>query len=554
MELFIRERGQPSSAAIRIWPALDAPMIGLIQEAHDYIYELRGVADPIQFDLDLDGDVLEALRPVNDSTAQWRWSPGFYAGSVELTIIGPGQSRTRCDITTDPDLKKVSRTDFDEMLREIMLDSYALFSLSPFHASVARGTTKDLPPIARLELLRSRLPDLEKAVQAIAGSPIRVLQPETVSLPYYRASHCTGLELTRSFRRGQVVSAANMPQVASALHGYFPRKVLKDKRRSDADIREHQQIKASLRTWSAWLRQVSARLASDSADDPDLRKQRSKWAQRCRRMSKRIDNLLALPLFLDVSDRPSPVVITSIYRRAPAYRSFFRLYQDISLGITNILGDFLDVPLARTFDLYELWCFLRLVRASRLVFPNVPIDLAALLSSPQHGRSLRIAHDSIVVPFGDFALSFQRNYREFWLEPGRKGSFSREMRPDISLNVGQRPGSSRSLIVIDAKYRIEGQLNDAVGSIHMYRDALVEAEDHAEVREIVAGAYIVTPHRPTLGESWQQTKMPGRLFHPAYRTNFKFGAVTLRPGTQIEEVAHTLRAILADVGVTLPAT
>jgi hypothetical protein len=36
----------------------------------------------------------------------------------------------------------------------------------------------------------------------------------------------------------------------------------------------------------------------------------------------------------------------------------------MSLGIANVFGDFLQMPLARTFDLYELWVFLRLLRAA----------------------------------------------------------------------------------------------------------------------------------------------------------------------------------------------
>jgi hypothetical protein len=40
--------------------------------------------------------------------------------------------------------------------------------------------------------------------------------------------------------------------------------------------------------------------------------------------------------------------------------------------------------------------------------------------------------------------------------------------------------------------------------------------------------------------------MPGRLFHPAYRAGFRFGAVTLRPGMTVPEIAAVLRQIVAD--------
>ena len=40
--------------------------------------------------------------------------------------------------------------------------------------------------------------------------------------------------------------------------------------------------------------------------------------------------------------------------------------------------------------------------------------------------------------------------------------------------------------------------------------------------------------------------MPGRLFHPEYRRDFRFGAVTLRPGMGAGELREVLRAIIAD--------
>ena len=35
--------------------------------------------------------------------------------------------------------------------------------------------------------------------------------------------------------------------------------------------------------------------------------------------------------------------------------------------------------------------------------------------------------------------------------------------------------------------------------------------------------------------------MPGRLFHPAYRADFRFGALTLRPNMRAREIAAALR-------------
>ncbi len=66
------------------------------------------------------------------------------------------------------------------------------------------------------------------------------------------------------------------------------------------------------------------------------------------------------------------------------------------------------------------------------------------------------------------------------------------------------------------------------------------------MERIVTAAYLISPHVPVLADEWRDTALPGRLFHPAYRGTFRFGAVTLKPG--MPEIAETLGVILSDAG------
>ena len=59
-------------------------------------------------------------------------------------------------------------------------------------------------------------------------------------------------------------------------------------------------------------------------------------------------------------------------------------------------------------------------------------------------------------------------------------------------------------------------------------------------------AYLLTPFVPAIGADYRTTPLPGRLFHPEYRTSFRFGAVTLRPGMTMAELVAALRIIVAD--------
>ena len=120
------------------------------------------------------------------------------------------------------------------------------------------------------------------------------------------------------------------------------------------------------------------------------------------------------------------------------------------------------------------------------------------------------------------------------------------MKPDVAAVHWRAGGDAGRLIVLDAKYRIEDGLSDALSSIHTYRDALVREAESGAISGIVTAAYLLTPHLRAFEGGYRDTPMPGRLLHPAYRAAFRFGALTLRPGMTAPEIAGALRLIVAD--------
>ena len=121
------------------------------------------------------------------------------------------------------------------------------------------------------------------------------------------------------------------------------------------------------------------------------------------------------------------------------------------------------------------------------------------------------------------------------------------MLPDVVVATGDTASPSTGrLIILDAKYRIDEGLSEALNSIHTYRDALVREAETGKVEGIVSAAYLLSPTMPQLHSSYQETPLPGRLFHPEYRARFRFGAVTLRPGMNSAEVRAALKRIVAD--------
>ena len=548
--LSIREEG--TDRVWRVWPDPEPIAAGSIRETGNYLFELQEADEAAGTDLLIDDEPLEALRSRDPRRSRWRWAPGFHAGTVEAELRLPGSGTRRFEIVTDPDLRKLTRGDFDEMVREILEDTFALFSLSSFRKSVARGTGGRPPAIARLEFLRSRVSELESAAQAVARSPRRMLAAEDIVVPYHRAVRATGPEILRSFRSGRILREenGNPSRLPAALNGFLPERIRLRQRRSSLDLPEHRQMAACLRAWSAWLAaaaELLERKAAFEAGDTESRRAGSAWAARCRRLARRLGRLTELPPFAESGEAQPRLMLSSLFRNDPVYRRFFGLYQDMNLGIAAVFGDFLGMPLARTFELYELWCFLRLVRAAAEEYGPAGLDVRNFFIGDASG-GVTVAAGAITVPVGSgWKLCFQKQYREFWLEQDRRGSFSRTMKPDVVMGQNEAAGEdAQRLIVLDAKYRIEDGLNEALNSIHTYRDALVSEADARKVEGIVTAAYLLTPHLPGLEEEYRDTPMPGRLFHPEYRRSFRFGAVTLRPGMTAAELRAAVRTIVAD--------
>jgi hypothetical protein len=536
--------------AWQVWPVPDAVPPGAVREGGSYLFELRDSDDAIAAELLIDDAPVEALRSREPRKARWRWQPDFHAGMVEAVLLVPGIGARRFEVTTDPDLRKLTRDDFDAMVREVLEDTFALFSLSGFRKGIARQSGTRPPPLARLEFLRSRADAIVSIVEAIARSPRNYLRAEDIPVQAHRATRATGPEIIKSFRSGAIRTETVTPsRLPAGLKGRLPTRIMLRQQRNSVDIPEHRQIKSCLLSWAAWLGGVAELLAKAGAtDDPDS-VCRGSWAVRARRIARRLRDVAAAGFMSEVSDGPALLRTSSLFRNDPVYQQFYRIWQDMNLGLAALFGDFLQMPLARTYELYELWCFLRLLRAAVEEYGATGVDLSNLFLG-EAGGGVTLAAGAITVPIGgDRVLCFQRQYREYWVEDSREGSFSRTMVPDVVLAGSNLAGTERRVIVLDAKYRINNGLNDALNSIHTYRDALVQEVASGRTEGIVTAAYLLTPHVPSGQQTdFKATPIPGRLFHPDYREKFRFGAVTLRPSMTTAELRNCLRAIVADAG------
>jgi PD-(D/E)XK nuclease superfamily/Domain of unknown function (DUF2357) len=537
--LSIRPSG--ASRAWRVWPAPEPIPPGTVQEGGEHIIELAGTDYADTAELTIEGLPLRPLRCADRRTARWAWAPGFNAGRAEAQLSLGGR-RIRLSLETDPAARKLARNEFDTLIQEVIEETLALLTIGGHRKGFGPGSGRP-PPLARLEYLRSRAEAVTATVRGIDRHPRHSLVAEEITLPYWAARGATGTEVLRSMRSGRILHDTNDPSILpTPLRGMMPARIRKRARMSCLDLPEHRTIKACLVRWSAWLVAAAESLASAPVDKQELMDRRSAWAANLRATARSLSTLLDLPLFEGVREGMPRVEATPLFRHDPAYRDFYKLAAEMELATANIFGDFLDLPLSRTHELYELWCFLKLARAAAAEVGGT-IDLATLFVPSAGG--IEYVSGAAKVRAGPLTVSFQRSFKEYWRADPRIGSMSREMVPDVTISA---EGSAR-VVAFDAKYRVGQDLNAALASAHMYRDAIVMEGADGKPESLVVGSFLLSPHVPTLSNDWKSTGMPERLFHPGYRSEFNFGAWCLRPGMADADVTTVLAGAVALLGL-----
>lgn len=551
MELRITPCGKGRSW--RLWPTAETLPLGVVAESATHLLELDGLDHPNAAELRIEGMSLKALRNPSPAVARWEWQVGFHAGSVDIEIVD-GSGRTyRAEIVIDPDHRKLSRLSFETMIFEAFEDMHAVCAMSPVRISVDRGTRR--PGLAKIEFFRSRFDDLVRAVRKIEDSPHRHLEAVEKILPIQRATRITPADLQRSLRHPPFIKVDN-PRLPPAIRNVLPARVAVRQRRSSTDNPENRAVKACLIRWRAWLDRAGRAFAVTLRKDEDREDygMRQVWTRRCRMMSHRLGAVLNSAFFADIGEGEERVADgSSVFRSVPGYQQFSRIRRDLSYGLAAVAGDWLDMPVAQTWRLYELWAFWKLARGAALLTGTETVAIYGTEKDRDGTITLESRGvNSLTIDAGcGLRVLFQRRFTEYWTDTTRTGSFSREMIPDVAITVTTPTGCG--LVVVDAKYRVDNALGDALTTIHTYRDSLVHESASGSPTPVVRGAYLVTPHLPgNFSADWKSESMPNRLFHPAYREAFRFGAATMIPGrTSIEQARDLLRQIISDSQLSL---
>ncbi|MBP1995824.1 DUF2357 domain-containing protein [Paenibacillus eucommiae] len=214
-------------------------------------------------------------------------------------------------------------------------------------------------------------------------------------------------------------------------------------------------------------------------------------------------------IFQEITSYEGPIQVSTIFRKHPVYRLCYRWFDGLYQHGNERIGFEYPFPLKDTFALYEIWCFMQVMKLLRK--KDLLKNAANLYKSTLDRFYLSLAkHKGSHVSLANgHHLYYQR---VFQYNSDRFYSFTQRMEPDITLE------SNKGILVFDPKYRVPTNLSTALGEMHKYRDGiLIRAQETPAVENV----FILTPSKG-------QEEL--RYFQEWYHDRYRMGAIEMVPG------------------------
>ena len=412
------------------------------------------------------------LDPVADSPGEWKWTPGFYAGEVDVEMRNADNKpvgRWRLDVSPDPD--KASREIFQQMLDDIFKYNRAL-ALGQEPAQRQFGTLDEFADlIIEFYRLRSRVEQIDRSLVAVNREPVQTLRPRR---------HLTLPHLVRRADRQSARAALRQPALL-AIAGVLPKETVSFTQPPvvDTPAVEYHYDNPANRCLLYMLRQLQQRCSeltkklqknvdkeNSSETETALTPRWPVWKKVLSQLNQRLERASRQLPFRDVTRPEVTAAGLNAVAAHPLYAQVWRVgWEALRRGIAGSeQADWL--PLSPTWGIYERWCFVKMSHwvKQRQLFPKMA------WTDPSNTADGK--HQSLEGESGEgdrVRLQFQVTFRNTRGEKNEFWSVSRERRPDIVLDwtIGDNTG----FLIFDAKYTAKDVLNK-METAHIYNDSL----------------------------------------------------------------------------------
>lgn len=430
---------------------------------------------------------------MSEGEAYGQLSTPFYSGQVTFEING-----VKLDSYIYPDTRKMTQDQYHLMLSEILQEASLCFEHSDIKTGIEADQHSRELSLAQWSYIEASFASLSTMIRHVIEQPTRVLQTRE-----------------RHMRRDRVktVDAQTLAWLernsGRSAVGIIPETVKSSAREDSYNSYENRLLKQQL----VELRHLLKLYGKASPVE---------YAIRVEAYADKVGYWLRDPFFKQVTPYQGLRRISQVFRKHPVYRQCYQWFDRLYKHGKERIGMSYNYPLRETFALYEIWCYMQLVKLFRE--KGLLKDSSGLFRTRREGVFLHFAehNESVVQLKNGMRLSYQRVFQN---NSPHFYTVTQRMVPDIVIDAEDR------LYILDPKYRVANNLGTALGEMHKYKDGiLLRRNDERAVQSV----YILTPV--------QSDEL--RYFTADFHDKYNMGAVSLMPGGGMSSLRDLIDKLL----------
>ncbi|WP_404451961.1 restriction endonuclease-like protein [Virgibacillus necropolis] len=417
----------------------------------------------------------------------------FQSGIIQFEIC-KGEQHSKVECYVYPDGRKVTLQQYERLLQEVIEEAMICFQQGGLEVDVsATGFARNCS-LLQWNYIENNITQLRSIFRKVESHPLRVLQRKEEIVRRERIKLITPSTLSWMERYGE--SYGGSPS-------RLPSHLKSTRVEETFNVYENQVVLAQLNELHKLLQDYSK---SNHSVIKQKAIQYSNWVSRWKKSD-----------FLNkVKPHFGSIKTTQVFRKHPVYRLWFQWFQDL-YNFKDIIFDIKDrLPLKDTYELYEIWCYMQIVKSLREL--DLLQDTAEIFTYQDDHYLLSLSENkqSVIHLINGATLTYQKiiqnNTKPYY-------SYTQRMIPDIVIEYRE------SLYVLDPKYRVSTNLSTALGEMHKYRDGILHREsDQKAVKEV----YILTPQRAIMPEEKD-------YYNREFQQKYKMGTFCFTPGGDIGE-------------------
>ena len=423
----------------------------------------------------------------------------FYSGKT-IIELHTGVGKQEHPVYIYPDHRKITMENYFAMLEEIIREATVCFQETPTFIDVESSGKSRALSWLQWNYIEQCFSDLRKLFATLTNAPMKRL---------YRRDEMQRREKLKVMEAGTIRWLERQGTVRLEDRRSIPEYLMARRTFETCDIYENRMVKTQLMRLRFRLRGYEKITIGEISE-------------KAKEYGAIVNHWLNRSYLKKVGDVQGSLRISQGMKKHPVYSLwhewFEKLYnfKELSLGLSQ------PIPVSETYLVYEIWCYMKLVKWFRE--KGLVKNVRTLYKVDQNQLFLELAKGrrGEVRLVDGRRLIYQRSYQTS--ASGHFRSYTHMMIPDIVLE------SEEDIAVFDPKYRVDRNISNAMGEMHKYRDGIIDSEG----RKSVKAAYILTPNR---GEESE------RFFRRTYWDTYNMGAFAMNLETEESEMEELMGGI-----------